>query len=172
MRVMSGRERSLSRLLARVIPHEVLSECFSPQYATQIKMRGNWVPCKKTLFPGYLIAATDDVEALRRHLRDVPEFTRVLTMGDVFTPLTDEEVAWITAFTREGDRVVPMSMGVIEEMEGGDRIVVTSGPLVGHEAMIKSVNRRKSTATIEIEMFGRKTTARVGLGIVAKRRKG
>ena len=56
-------------------------------------------------------------------------------------------------------------MGVIE----GDRVVVTSGPLRGHEGWIKSVNRRKSLAFLEVEMFGRKLKTKVGLGIVARR---
>ena len=58
-----------------------------------------------------------------------------------------------------------MSMGVVE----GDRIVVTRGPLMGHEGWITSVNRRKSLAFIQVEMFGRKIETRIGLGIVRRR---
>ena len=57
-----------------------------------------------------------------------------------------------------------MSVGVVE----GDNIVVLRGPLKGHEALIKSINRRKSLAFIEFDMCGRRIGARVGLGIVRR----
>lgn len=158
----------MCRLVARVADEGTLEECFTPCYETQKKVRGEWVTVRPVLFPGYLIAVTSDVEALRRRLREVPEFTRLLSMGGAFVPLSDEERAWIGAFTEKGSRTVEMSMGVIE----GDRVVVTSGPLLGQEALIKSVNRRKSVAYLELEMFGRKLTTKVGLGIVRKRSEG
>lgn len=160
----------MRHLLGRMVPSRLLSDCFTPRYQTQMKVRGTWQTCTKVLFPGYLIVDTDQVEELHQALTRVPELTRVLSMGNKFVPLTDEEVAWIGAFANDADHVVPMSTGVVEEFADGERIVVTDGPLKGREALIKSVNRRKSLAFLEIEMFGRKMTTRVGLGIVAKRK--
>ena len=94
----------------------------------------------------------------------MPEYTRVLNMGESFVPLADGERAWIDAFTRKGERCVPMSMGVME----GDHVVVVSGPLMGREACIKSVNRHRSIAYVELEICGRRVTTKVGLGIVSR----
>ena len=58
-----------------------------------------------------------------------------------------------------------MSEGVIE----GDRIVVLKGPLVNRTGWIRKINRRKRTAYLEIEMFGRTIQTKIGLGIVRKR---
>lgn len=166
VQVLGGKEEAMCRLIERMVDNKgVLQECFTPRYETQKKVRGSWKTCRNVLFPGYLIAVTDDIERLRAALRGVPEFTRLLTNGETFTPLDDKDKAWICAFTEEGNRTVEMSMGVIE----GDRVVVTSGPLRGHEGWIKSVNRRKSLAFLEVEMFGRKLKTKVGLGIVARR---
>lgn len=101
----------------------------------------------------------------QRKVRGVSEFTRLLTMGESFVPLDDADRAWLSAFTTADDRAIPMSMGVVE----GDRIVVTQGPLMGHEGWITSVNRRKSLAFIQVEMFGRKIETRIGLGIVRRK---
>ena len=145
VQVLGGKEEAMCRLIERMVDNKgVLQECFTPRYETQKKVRGSWKTCRNVLFPGYLIAVTD---------------------GETFTPLDDKDKAWICAFTEEGNRTVEMSMGVIE----GDRVVVTSGPLRGHEGWIKSVNRRKSLAFLEVEMFGRKLKTKVGLGIVARR---
>ena len=155
----------MCRLIERLAPEGSLEECFAPRYATEMKVRGEWVPAQKPLFPGYLIAVTDEPVRLADALRRTPEFTRLLSVGETFVPLHDEDQAWIGAFTKKGARVVPMSTGVME----GDHVVVLDGPLVGCEAMIKGVNRHKSLAILEFEICGRRVTTKVGLGIVRKR---
>lgn len=165
VQVVAGKEEATCKLIERLVSPEVLQEVFTPRFETQKKVRGEWIMCTNVLFPGYVIAVTNKVDQLRRALHAVPEFTHVLAMGETYLPLDRRERALICAFTRPGDRTVEMSMGVKE----GDRVVVTSGPLVGREAMIASINRRKSLAFIDIEMFGRTMRTKVGLGIVATR---
>lgn len=63
------------------------------------------------------------------------------------------------------DHVIDESKGLIE----GDRIIITEGPLMGHESMIKKIDRHKRIAQLEIEMFGDKRMISVGLEIVSKR---
>ena len=57
-----------------------------------------------------------------------------------------------------------MSLGIKE----GDRVVVTQGPLVGHEGLIREINRRKSVAYLEFNLCGRRVSTRVGLGVLSK----
>ena len=42
---------------------------------------------------------------------------------------------------------------------------MTAGPLLGHEGLIKTINRRKSTAYLELDLCGRRVTTRVGLAV-------
>ena len=56
-----------------------------------------------------------------------------------------------------------MSMGV----KVGDDVVVTSGPLKGHEGLISEIKRRKSVAVLRLQLCGRIVSARVGLGVVS-----
>lgn len=166
IQVPTGKEETMCRLIERAVGSRIVSECFTPKYATQKKVRGEWRDVDAVLFPGYVIAVTDEVGELRRRLNRVVEFTRLLTMGEKFTPIDDADRAWLSAYTSEGDRVIPMSIAEIDE---GDRVRVLSGPLKGHEGWIHSVNRRKSLAFIEVEMFGRKLQTKIGLGILRKR---
>lgn len=163
--VATGKELKMCELIQRVVPDDAVQECFSPLYSTQIKRKGEWLDVEKTLLPGYVIVATAQIGRVKRYLREVPEYTRVLDMGESFVPLTKEERAWIEAFTNKGDRCVPMSMGVME----GDQVTVISGPLIGCEALIKSVNRHRSIAYVELEICGRTVTTKVGLGIVSRK---
>lgn len=78
-------------------------------------------------------------------------------------PLSSEEKDWIVAFT-DDTHCVCMSEGYIE----GETITVTKGPLLGQEAIIKKIDRHKRRAVIEVTMFGRTTTAMIGLEVVHK----
>ena len=164
IQVARGHEEAMAELIARVAPAEVLEECFYPQYETEIKLRGTWKRVATPLFPGYLIAVTNDAAGLEGELAKLPEFARVLSMGERPVPLAKEEVELIGGFTHPGERVVPMSQAVKE----GERVVVVAGPLLGHEGLIRDVNRHKSTATLEIDLCGRKVATRVGLAVLAE----
>ncbi|MBM6689077.1 antiterminator LoaP [Collinsella tanakaei] len=165
IQVPTGKEEAMCRLIERA-GSDTLAECFTPQYATQKKVRGAWRNVDAVLFPGYVIAVTDDADALNQRLSRVVEYTRMLTMGERFTPLEDSDRVWLSSYTSAGNRVIPMSIAEVDE---GDCVRVLSGPLMGHEGWIRSVNRRKSLAFIEVEMFGRKIQTRIGLGVLRKR---
>ena len=166
IQVPTGKETVMCQIIQRVAGKGVLKECFTPRFATEKKIKGQWVSAESLLLSGYVIAVTDDAVALYERLKNVHAFTRLLASGDSFCPLDEDDRAWLSAFTKEGDRVVPMSKGFME----GDKIVVFSGPLKGREGCITSVNRRKSVAYIELDMCGRRVKTRIGLGIVRKRR--
>ena len=89
IQVIKGREDAMATLIGRVVPRTVLEECFSPKFATEIKLRGQWTPCAKELFPGYLIAVTDDPVELESRLAQMDEFARVLMQGETYAPLLD-----------------------------------------------------------------------------------
>ena len=100
---------------------------------------------------------------MQQYLLRMDDFTRVLSQDGQFVPLAKEEVQLIGNFTHAGDRVVPMS----EALKDGDQVVVTAGPLLGHEGLIKTINRRKSTAYLELDLCGRRVTTRVGLAVLS-----
>lgn len=166
VQVPTGAERKLCDLIERVVPEGAVEECFSPQYATQIKRAGGgWVDVEKPLLPGYIIVVSSRLDLVIRELREIPEFTRLLKMGESFVSLASDERAWIEALTNKGSRCVDMSVGVMD----GEHVVVLSGPLRGREALITSVNRHKNLAFVELEICGRRVATKVGLGIVSRR---
>lgn len=116
--------------------------------------------------PGYLFVETNEPELASERLRELPLFMRVLAdVGGEFLSLSDDETSWIRSLTTERSHVVEMSEGVIE----GDRVIVTQGPLKGREAWIIKVDRHKRLAWLDMRMFGRTKSIKVGLEIVSKR---
>ena len=99
-------------------------------------------------------------------LKTIPANVHLLGQGDEgreILPLSVEEKEWIAAFIDE-THCVRMSEAYIE----GEIITVTQGPLLGQEAIIKKIDRHKRRAVIEMTMFGRTTTATIGLEVVRK----
>ena len=171
IQIQAGKEKqiieSIKRHVAEVGKSHLVKECFSPEYEMMIRFRGEWQKRMRPMLPGYVIVDTQDVDELHRTLKGLPEFTKLLGTSDGFVPLNKNEVAWISAIVqrgRDGSRTIEMSEGVME----GDEIIILNGPLINHTGWIKSVNRHKRLAYLELEMFGRTIQTKVGLNIVSR----
>lgn len=165
IQVAGGREERARELVLKILP-DVAEDCYTPAYEAMKKVRGEWRLVRGLLFPGYIFVQTSDPVELANRLAGVPAFTRLLGgSDDQFIPLTDDEVTWLNAFTDVETHVLGMSEGVIE----GDRVLVTRGPLRGHEAQIVRVDRHKRIALLRVQMFGSTKDLKVGLEIVRKR---
>ena len=171
IQVETGRERAACEAILHacdsVSEHgrargALLQECFSPRYRTQFKLHGAWHDEERLLLPGYVVAVTSDPWRLMRLLRQVSGLTRLLTMGEAFLPLSDDDRGWIERWTHEGDRTIPMSVA----HKVGDKLVVTEGPLKGHEAMIVRIKRRQSLAELEIHAGQLTIRTPVGLAVL------
>ena len=166
IQVTSGHEERTRQMLLRQLDDEVLTDCYTPAYECVRKVAGEWQTVTRMLFPGYVFVETTNPAELRDCLREIPAFTRFLGSSDEsFLALTDDEVAWLNAFTNGETHVAEMSEGTIE----GDNVLVTKGPLRGHEGQIVKIDRHKRLAELEIRMFGRVKRVRIGLEVVRKR---
>lgn len=142
----------------------VVEMCFLPRRELMRREGGKWHRIRELLFPGYLFLKTNDPDEASRLLGQLPGLSRILGRNGAFIPLSTQEVSWLEVLTAPDTYVVEMSRGIVE----GDEIVVTEGPLRGHEALIAKVDRHKRLAYLEVHMFGRTKTVRVGLEIVRK----
>lgn len=164
IQVGSGQEAKVEELIRRFVDESVIGEIFVPRFEAMRRWKGEWHKRTERLTPGYLYVETSDVEKLALLLRRVPAFTKLLGNNEVFIPLNDDEVAWLNAFTGDERRVVEMSEGILE----GGKVIVLRGPLMGHEAEIKRIDRHRRTAELEIRMLGRVKTIRLGLEIISR----
>lgn len=165
VQAIGGQEDRAAALIAKLAQGAV-EDCFVPKREVMHRKSGQWHHTLERLFPGYVFVQTSAPGQVREALGRVPAFTRMLTSaGDTCLPLTADEVAWINAVTDVDTHVMEMSEGVIE----GDRVIVIRGPLKGHEVLIARIDRHKRLAWMDMNMFGRHKTIRVGLEIVSKK---
>lgn len=164
MQVRSGTEDSIVlQCRAKIKEKEILERCFIPYYEEKKRIREEWIIQKKILFPGYVFVVSENLERLYEALKKVIGLTKLIGTGREIVPLTEEEKKFLLEVGGER-QVVEMSEGIIENSQ----TKILSGPLKGKEGLIKKIDRHKRKAWIEVEMFGRMQTVKVGLEIVSK----
>ena len=114
----------------------------------------------KKMFPGYVLinmVMNDDTWYVVRNTRGVTGF---VGPGSKPVPLTEEEMIALATF-----------MGTPQEKVNfaeGDLISVITGAWQGTEAVIRSVDAEKQTATIFIDMFGHETPVELNFTDIKK----
>ena len=163
VQVRSGTEHNIRIQCNKKIPDTIMERCFIPYYEEKKKQNGTWNTLQKVLFPGYIFMITEDVEKLFFHLKTIEGMTKLIGTGQDIIPLKDEEITFLQRFGGE-EQIVSMSEGIIE----GTQVIITSGPLMGMEGLIKKIDRHKRKAWLDLELFGRMQRVEVGLEITRK----
>lgn len=164
IQVRTGKEEQMAMLFKRHISSDILIDCFIPRYKRMKKYKGQWHNDEYLLLKGYVFVITDHIDDLYNALKEIPDLTKVLgNDGTQIYPLWHQEVIYLLKF---GDQhVLDSSIGYIE----GDNITIISGPLIGHEGLIKKIDRHKRIAYLEMQLFDQLTTIQVGLEIIQKK---
>lgn len=165
IQVVSGEEFKTLQLVKTIVASELLEDAYIPVVEQYRKYHGEWRVVKEILFPGYLFVVSDRIAELYFALKRVPRFTRLLGADKEFLwPLSEEEVAFLQSFCANKSHTVDLSLGYIV----GDKVTITSGPLVGKEASIIKIDRHKRIACLEIRFFNQTLISKVGLEIIRK----
>lgn len=164
IQVVTGKEEAILEMIKKYKAQEYIKECFSPKYERRKKYLGQWHKEEAILFPGYIFVITDQAEELYQTLKQIPEMTKLLGVGEKWTPMTEEDIKIVELLSGK-ERLVKLSEGYVV----GTDIIVVKGPLQGMEGTIRRIDRHKRRAYLEIPMFGRTLSTEVGLEIVEKR---
>ena len=163
IQVLPKSEYRLCEKIKGRIDKNLFSDCFVPQAEYVYKNNGLYEKRIRPLFPGYLFVITDQVSAFYEALKKVDGFKRILKEDDYFTPISMEEAASIAGVTND-DYSISMSEGYILD----SKVYITSGPLLGREAIIKKIDRHKRSAIVEMKFMGQPQLVRMPLEIISK----
>lgn len=163
MQVRTGKEEKTIFMIEQHTADKRFGTCFLPRYERQRKYAGSWNLKQEILFPGYVFVDTEEIEAFYLSLKGVPELTKLLGNGELWTPV-DEMDLKILHHLLDECHLVGMSEGVIEDT----KIKIEKGPLKGMDAQIRRVDRHRRTAVVELQMFGRLQEIEVGVEILRK----
>lgn len=122
-----------------------------------------------TVFPGYIIIASklnnDDFFLQARECHKNSDYIiKLLCYGESHQAVMREEERSLLDSLWQGKSCMKTSTGFVE----GDHIIITEGPFAGKESLIKSINRHKMQAIVEIEFAGCLRRLEIGLEVIQK----
>lgn len=123
----------------------------------------------RPVFPGYLFVASSlyDEEFIlktRKCVKESQYIIRLLQYGNSSIAAVNKEEREMLKSVLQENTCIRASKGYIKE----NRLVITGGPFKGKENFIKSIDRHKRQAVLEISIMGEVRKVIVGLEIKEK----
>ncbi|MBR6222159.1 MAG: transcription termination/antitermination factor NusG [Lachnospiraceae bacterium] len=134
----------------RHLQNQILEVAVPLQEVVEVK-NGSRKTSTKKMFPGYVLLhmiMNDGTWYVVRNTRGVTGF---VGPGSKPVPLTEEEMKSLGFKAPE----------VEIDLDAGDMIKVVSGAWEGTEGSVKSINKKKQTVTIDVDIFGRATEVEI-----------
>jgi len=136
---------------------------------TFFRKQGKVLKITKPAFPGYIFLTTEIennefIFRARECARQSLSILKPLCYTGTFQAAMREDERAIIDRLWQGKNCIEASTGFFK----GDYVVITDGPFIGQESIIKEIHPRKLQAIIEIEMMGRTISIQIGLEIIRK----
>ena len=169
--VMTGYEHEVANVISRSWRVDGLKP-FVPMFDARFRKAGVVLSEKRRWIPGYVfleseMSGLDFYLKIKPYVSCTDKALKLLRYSnshiDSSFEIQEGDRAFLDKFLNE-EECIEMSHGYIK----GSSIVVTNGPLVGLEGLIKKVNRHKMLATIEASIFGDIRELTIGLEIISK----
>ncbi|MBQ7563795.1 MAG: antiterminator LoaP [Lachnospiraceae bacterium] len=160
VQTMKGQEiKAIADIKRDVIADD--EDVFIMENEKMFKHQGKWEADRVNLFPGYTFVETSRPEEFNQRLHKKHRTLKLMTVGETITAIRPEEELLLKQLGGE-EHIVRYSEG----FRDGDKIIVESGPLKGHEGEIRHLDRHNRQAQITMSLFGIETNVTLGLGIV------
>jgi len=169
--VMTGYEHEVANNILRLWRLDGLRP-FIPMFDARFRKAGKVLKEKRRWIPGYVFLESeatglDFYLQVKPHILLTEKALKLLRYGNGYMDssfeMQEAERAFLDKLLND-EQCVEMSHGYSK----GTTIIITDGPMVGLEGLIKKVNRHKMEATIETRFFGSMREVTVGLEIISK----
>ena len=123
----------------------------------------------KPIYSGYLFITTpmsneEFILSSKECIKRSNNVMKLLQYGDSGIAAIKLDERKLLESLLQGEKFLKVSRG----FQQGSRVIITEGPWVGKESFIKSINRHKRQALIELQVLGEIRQITVGLEIIAK----
>lgn len=141
--------------------HKSVLYSIVPKKKVAEKKNGNLVEVLKKLFPGYVLIYTKMTSEVYYKIKSNPNFIKILGNGDYYTKIPQIEIEPILSLLNDR-QILECSQIITEDSD----VKVISGPLLGMEAIIKKINKRKRRAKILLNFHGTEKLIDVGIEVL------
>lgn len=120
---------------------------------------GEFVTAYKTMFPGYVLIYTDDIETIHKKLKPYWYSTMysLLRIKDSYQEISHAELIPILNLINK-DGVIDISTIAIED----DKVFVFDGPLTNYSGVITKLNKRKKRIRVVLDFLENKKDLDIG----------
>jgi len=161
--VETGKEEEVQKWLDHYF-NENTQRNMVPKRRLIEKKGGESYPVIKKLFPGYVFIWIDmDLEKYKI-IKNIPNLIRFLSTGAYYSPIDDSEMSVILRLVGDEDDMIGYSRILVED----SKILVKEGCLCGMEGIIKTVDKHRNRAKIQLDFMGEQRLVDVGIEIVYK----
>ncbi|MDN0055304.1 hypothetical protein [Collinsella ihumii] len=150
LKVREGSEASTCSRLMRLLPRDVLMDCFPLEKERWFKHAGVWELQRAAAYRGYAFAVTADPAGLYKALAQTGLKAEIAGADDrAWMPLAPDAQEWFER-CMDGERVLRSSTAVIVD----GVLHVQEGPLVGQEPRIRKVDRHRRRCEVSLGWDG------------------
>lgn len=120
------------------------------------------------MLPGYVFVSCGGTVTEYYRLAAIPDAIRLLPGKGEYTPVPEDQMAWILALSNGGkpwgiSTAVNLQTDKVSPANADGSLKVLSGPLSGRERMILNWDRRRHRAKIRVDVLNRTRLIDVGL---------
>ncbi|MBM4383364.1 MAG: transcription termination/antitermination protein NusG [Deltaproteobacteria bacterium] len=153
----SGHEAKAKKALlerAKTIGHESdFDEILIPEENVVEVVKGEKRTARRKFLPGYILVHMNLTDETWHIVKETPRITGFVGGSEKPTPISDEEVAGMTAQMKEG-AAKPRPRIVFE---AGESVRVTNGPFANFNGYVDEVIADKEKVRVMVQVFGRAT---------------
>lgn len=150
LKVREGSEDSTCSSLLRLLPRDVLIDCFPLKKEHWFKRESIWELRRVTAYRGYVFAVSADPASLYKALSKVSVQAEIAGVdGHAWMPLAPDAQEWFE-HCMDGGHVLRSSTAVIVD----GVLHVQEGPLVGQEERIGKVDRHRRRCEVSVGWDG------------------
>ena len=133
-----------------------------PKRTLRERKDGQWRQVERKLFPGYILINGILTAAAYHQMKKVPDILRFLKDESTVLTLRENELKVLKSLLNPKDDTV----GISTLFKERDKIQVVSGPLLGLEGLIVSVNPRKGRAKVRLSLASQDKVVELGVEMV------
>lgn len=136
----------------------ILPKCqFNRRYHGEYKM------IEKVAFPGYFFIDSNEPKELEELLSRIPSVVTPVRIGGGFHPINEAEEEILDGMMNENNLILASVGNIVK-----GKLIVHEGPLKGLEDRVRKIERHDRWADVEMVLFDKCKTMRVGLQVVSK----
>ena len=143
---------------------ELFDEVLIPEENVIEVVKGEKRTSRRKFFPGYILVHMDLTDESWHIVKDTPKVTGFVGGGERPTPISESDVAKMTAQMKEGTSK-PKPRIVFEE---GESVRVVSGPFANFPGFVDQVHPDKEKVRVMVQVFGRATPVMLDYAAVEK----